>query len=69
MKPKLTQLCFVKQLSLTKGEDPNQAEMLYVRALHLAIQQNDHNAVAYVQDLLANLALQNGQLDKVAEFL
>ena len=39
--------------------------MFYLRALHLAIEGDDPVAVAYVQDLLANLALEHQELEKV----
>lgn len=52
-------------MSLSKKESPEIVEKYFVQALHVAIENDDRKVIAKVQDLLANLALQTGQLDKV----
>ena len=42
------------------------AEFAYLQALRLAVKKDDPALVAYIQDLLANLALETNQLDKVS---
>ena len=59
----------VLKRSLEKGEYFGKAEMLYLQALHLAIEDKNLASVAHVQDLLANLALANNQLEKVSVLL
>ncbi|XP_076820576.1 tetratricopeptide repeat protein 19, mitochondrial-like isoform X2 [Clavelina lepadiformis] len=49
---------------LVKGEHTSKAEMLYLHALHIALERKDRRVIARVQDLLANLALTTNQLDK-----
>jgi len=52
---------------MSKGEHAK-AELAYIQALHLAIKKDDPSLIAYIQDMLANYALQTNQLDKVCNF-
>nr|XP_009858930.1 tetratricopeptide repeat protein 19, mitochondrial-like isoform X1 [Ciona intestinalis] len=49
---------------LAQNYHPKKAEMLYIQALHLALERKDRKVIAYIQDLLANLALHTNEYDK-----